>query len=83
MTRFVLSGGACFLAEREYTLEDLRRKVKGTVRQIASDVGGLISDHTNHKKAWTDEKELICWDFDHVVGCTTKGIDLINVLYCI
>jgi hypothetical protein len=55
--------------------------VKSTVRQIESEDGVLIFDATLEEKKWTDENDIICWHYDHVVGSTVKGIHLLNALY--
>lgn len=57
-----------FLAEREYTSKDLWKQVKSTVRQIEREDGVLIFDDTIQENAWTDENEVMCWHYDHVVG---------------
>lgn len=70
-----------FLAEREYTSRDLWRQVKSTVRQIEREDGVLVFDDTIQEKAWTDENEVMCWHYDHCLGRSVRGINLLNALY--
>jgi hypothetical protein len=57
-----------FLSEREYTSKDLWREVKATVRRIEQADRVLIFDDTIQEKAWTDESDAACWNFDHCQG---------------
>jgi hypothetical protein len=43
-------------------------QIKSTGRQIERDDGVLIFDNTIHEKAWTDENDIMCWNFDHCQG---------------
>jgi len=70
-----------FLSEREYTSRDLWHQVKSTVRQTEREDGVLIFDDTIQEKAWTDEKEVMCWHFDHCSGRSVRRINLQNALY--
>ena len=70
-----------FLSEREYTSKDLWLQVKSTVRKIEQDDAVVIFDDTIQEKQWTDENEIMCWHFDHVVGRSVRGINLLNALY--
>lgn len=70
-----------FLSRRDYTSKDLWMQVKAVVRQVEDETGVLIFDDTIQEKAWTDESDLICWHYDHCVGRTVKGINLLNALY--
>ncbi len=70
-----------FLSEREYTSKDLWRQVKLTVRQIEREDGVLIFDDTIQEKEYTDENDIMCWHFDHCVGRSVRGINLLNALY--
>lgn len=55
--------------------------IKKTVREIESDEGVLIFDDTVQAKPHSQENDLICWHFDHTVGRSVKGINLLNCLY--
>ena len=70
-----------FLSGRDYTSKDLWMQVKAVVRQVEDETGVLIFDDTIQEKVWTDESDLICWHYDHCVGRTVKGINLLNALY--
>lgn len=70
-----------FLSAREYTSKDLWLQVKSTVRSVESEDGVLIFDDTIQAKPWTDESELMCWHYDHVIGRSVRGINLLNALY--
>lgn len=70
-----------FLSAQEYTSKDLWQQVKSTVRLVQRDDGVLIFDDTIQEKAWSDESELMCWHFDHCIGRSVRGINLLNALY--
>ena len=70
-----------FLSERKYTSKDLWLLVKPTLREIETDSGVLIFDDTVEEKEYTDENDIIAWHFDHVVGHSVKGINILNCLY--
>ena len=70
-----------FLAQPEFTSKDLWKQVKATVREVESDSGVLIFDDTIQEKPHMDENDLICWHYDHCVGRSVKGINLLNGLY--
>jgi hypothetical protein len=59
----------------------LWKNLKKNVREIESDEGLLIFDDTVQKKPYSSENELISWHFDHTVGCSVKGINLLNCIY--
>ena len=42
----------------------------------------LIVDDTIEEKPYTDENELITWHFDHTLGRTVKGVNILSALYC-
>ena len=48
---------------------------------IEREDGVLIFDDTIQEKAWTDERELMCWHIDHCSGRTVRGINPLNALY--
>ncbi len=70
-----------FLSKNEFTSKELWKKVKSTVREIESDEACLIFDDTIQEKKWTDESEMMCWHFDHTVGKSVRGINMLNALY--
>jgi hypothetical protein len=70
-----------FLSQNEFTSKDLWLKVKHKVREIESEDGCLIFDDTIQEKKWTDENEIMCWHFDHTVGKSVRGINMLNALY--
>jgi hypothetical protein len=70
-----------FLSKNEFTSKDLWLQVKATVRKIESEDGCLIFDDTIQEKKWTDESNIMCWHFDHTVGKSVRGINMLNALY--
>ena len=70
-----------FLTQNEFTSKDLWLKVKSIVREIETEEGCLIFDDTIQEKKWTDENEIMCWHFDHTVGKSVRGINMLNALY--
>jgi len=70
-----------FLAEKDYTSEDLWKSIKKEVREIEDDDGVLIFDDTVQEKPHSKENNLISWHFDHTVNRSLKGINLLNCLY--
>ena len=70
-----------FLSKNEFTSKELWKKVKSTVREIESDDACLIFDDTVQEKKWTDESEMMCWHFDHTVGRSVRGVNMLNALY--
>ena len=70
-----------FLSKNEFTSKDLWRQVKRTVREIQSEEACLIFDDTIQEKKWTDESDIMCWHFDHTVGKSVRGINMLNALY--
>jgi hypothetical protein len=70
-----------FLSKNEFTSKDLWKRVKSTVRQIEDDEACLIFDDTVQEKKWTDESDIMCWHFDHTVGKSVRGINMLNALY--
>lgn len=70
-----------FLSKNEFTSKDLWLKVKPTVRKIESEDGCLIFNDTIQEKKWTDESNIMCWHFDHTVGKSVRGINMLNALY--
>jgi len=70
-----------FLSKSEFTSKDLWTRVKKTVREVESDDACLIFDDTVQEKKWTDESDIMCWHFDHTVGKSVRGINMLNALY--
>lgn len=70
-----------FLSKNEFTSKDLWKRVKKTVREIESEEACLIFDDTVQEKKWTDESDIMCWHFDHTVGKSVRGINMLNALY--
>ena len=70
-----------YLSNNEFNSKTLWKKVKQTVREIESDDACLIFDDTIQEKKWTDESEIMCWHFDHTVGKSVRGINMLNALY--
>ncbi len=72
-----------FLAKRQFTSADLWQVVKPFVRQMQHPDGVLIIDDSIEEKPYTDERELICWHFDHSQDRTVKGINFLSTLYAV
>jgi hypothetical protein len=70
-----------FLSKNEFGSKELWKQVKKTVRKVESEDGCLIFDDTVQEKKWTDESNIICWHFDHTVGKSVRGINMLNALY--
>lgn len=70
-----------FLSKNEFTSKDLWKRVKHTVRDIESEDGCLIFDDTVQEKKWTDESDIMRWHFDHTIGKSVRGINILNALY--
>jgi len=70
-----------FLSKNEFTSKELWKKVKSTVREIETNDACLIFDDTVQEKKWTDESDIMCWHFDHTVGKSVRGINMLNALY--
>jgi hypothetical protein len=70
-----------FLNAPTKTSADLWQFVKPLVRQVQREDGVLIIDDSIEEKSYSDESELICWHWDHTVGRSVKGINLLTCLY--
>lgn len=70
-----------FLSARDYTSKDLWAEVKSMVRKVEREEACLIFDDTIQEKEYTDENEIMCWHFDHCLGRSVRGINLLNALY--
>jgi IS4 transposase len=65
----------------EYSSKDLWSLVKETVRKDEFEEGVLVIDDTVEEKQYTDENEVNCWHFDHTLGRSVKGVNMLNFLY--
>ncbi|UJF17067.1 transposase [Vibrio sp. SS-MA-C1-2] len=70
-----------FLSHKQFSSADLWQNVKKDVRDIEADDGVLIFDDTVQAKPYSSENDLINWHFDHTVGRSVKGINLLNCIY--
>jgi hypothetical protein len=70
-----------FLSAEDFTSADLWQMVKPLARQIQCEAAVLIVDDSVEAKPYTDESELICWHWDHTIGRSVKGINLLTCLY--
>jgi len=70
-----------FLSKKQFSSADLWKNVKKDVREIESEQGVLIFDDTVQEKRYSSENTLINWHFDHTVGRSVKGINLLNCIY--
>jgi hypothetical protein len=70
-----------FLNGEDFTSANLWQWVKPLVRQIQSEEAVLIVDDSVEAKPYSDESELICWHWDHTIGHSVKGINLLTCLY--
>ncbi len=70
-----------FLSKNEFTSKELWKQVKQTLREVESDDGCLIFDDTIQEKRWTEENDIMCWHFDHTVGKSVRGVNMLNALY--
>jgi len=70
-----------FLSGEELSSKQLWKQVKPTVRKHEQDDGVLIVDDTVQEKKHTDENDINCWHFDHTVGRSVKGINILNCVY--
>jgi len=70
-----------FLSHKQFSSADLWQNVKKDVRKMESEDGVLIFDDTVQAKPYSSENDLINWHFDHTVGRSVKGINLLNCIY--
>ena len=70
-----------YLAGPKKTASDLWRTVKSFVREVQSEQGVLILDHSIEEKPYTDENEIVCWHYDHAKDRMLKGITFLTALY--
>jgi hypothetical protein len=70
-----------FLSQETLTDKNLWNIIKPIVRQVQSQEAVLIIDDTIQEKPYSDGSELITWHFDHSLGRTVKGVNLLSALY--
>ena len=61
--------------------EYLWKRAKPICHEISSKDAVLIIDESVEAKPYTDENELICWHYDHVIGKNIKGVSMLRGLY--
>jgi hypothetical protein len=69
------------LAQDELDQSLFWKLIKPTIRQVESEDGVISVDDTIENKPYSDENELICWHFDHTVGKSVKGINIVTFNY--
>jgi len=67
-----------YLAGTKKTATELWRTVKPFVREVQSEVGVLIIDDSIEEKPYTDENEIVCWQYDHSKDRMLKGINFLT-----
>jgi hypothetical protein len=70
-----------FLSEKKLNNKDLWRLVKPFMRKIEKKDACFIVDDTILEKPYTKENDIIAWHFDHTVGRSVKGVNIINCTY--
>ena len=70
-----------FLSDHEPDNRELWKQIKPLVRQVETDDGVVVIDNSIIHKPYTDQNDLIAYHFDHTVGRSVKGIDLVSMLY--
>jgi len=70
-----------FLSQRKFTQKDFWKTVKKIIRKIEREDAVLIIDDTIEEKPYTTENNIICWHWDHSLGRSVKGINILNFLY--
>ena len=69
------------LSQSTFTSVELWAIAKPMVRKIQEEDAVLVIDDSVEAKPHSDESELNCWHFDHTVGKSVKGVNLITCLY--
>jgi len=69
------------LAQNELDQSIFWKLIKPTIRQIESEDGIISIDDTIENKPYSEENELISWHFDHTVGKSVKGINIVTFNY--
>lgn len=70
-----------FLNGKDYSSKDLWLSTKPMIREYECEDACLIFDDTIVAKPYTDENELIAWHYDHALGHTVKGINILTAFY--
>ena len=70
-----------FLSQQDLTSTKLWKVIKKTAREIESEEGLLFDDTIQETPPHSKENDLICRQYDHTVGHSVKGINLLNCLY--
>ena len=70
------------LSIRNYDSKRLWQKVKPYIQELSrSDVPIILSfDDSIEAKPYTDESELICWHWDHVLQQSVKGVNFLTAM---
>ena len=69
------------LAQGEIEQSLYWKMIKPTIRQVESSEGVISVDDTIENKPYSEENELISWHFDHTVGKSVKGINIVTFNY--
>jgi DDE superfamily endonuclease len=69
------------LAQNILDQKEYWQVIKPTVRQVEKVKGVISIDDTIEEKPYTDENEYISWHFDHTVGHSVKGINILTFTY--
>lgn len=69
------------LAQDEIDQSLYWKLIKPTIRQVESSAGVISVDDTKENKPYSEENELISWHFDHTVGKSVKGINIVTFNY--
>jgi len=70
-----------FLSGSNFDNKTLWQSVKPVVREHESDDACLVFDDCIVEKQYTDENDLICWNWDHAKKRNIKGINLVSAFY--
>lgn len=69
------------LGKQEWTAKNFWLFIKPLVRETESASGIIKIDDTIEHKPHSSENALICWHYDHSLGRSVKGINILNFLY--
>jgi len=69
------------LTKNNFSSRDLWQSVKPLVRKHENEDACLIFDDMIIEKQYSGENPLICWHFDHSVGRSVKGINILTAFY--
>lgn len=69
-----------FLSQDQLTQKDYWKLIKPIVRQVENDDAVLAVDDFIEEKPHTTLNSLVCYHFDHKVGHSIKGINIVNFL---